>query len=381
MAEKNMIGLYGPWAAGLLGKGPASLSFLNEKFKSPAAWKKQAKAKALDLLAIPRMAWKPGVRVEKRFEYDGLAMERLSWQLPYGPRTSALFMKPLGAKGRLPAILALHDHGGNKYFGVEKISRASEWPHPMMREHQDRYYSGRAWANEMAKQGYAVLVPDAFLFASRRVRYADVSKVLAAGRREPDPASMDSIREYNNWASGHETIMAKSLFCAGTTWPGLFLYDDQRALDILCSRPGVDARRVGCGGLSGGGLRTVFLAGLDSRIKCAAPVGFMSTWRDFILNKCHTHTWMLYVPHLPRFLDFPEILGLRAPLPTLVLNDSQDQLFTLKEMGRADRILKGVFRKAGAPGNYRCSFHPGPHKFDKKMQEEAFAWFDRHLKT
>jgi dienelactone hydrolase len=319
--------------------------------------------------------------VEKRFEYDGLSMEKLSWQLPYGPRTGALFMKPAGAKGRLPAILALHDHGGNKYFGVEKISRASGRLHPMMREHQEHYYSGRAWANEIAKQGYAVLVPDAFLFASRRVRYAGVSRVLTGGRREPDGRSIKTIREYNVWASGHENVMAKSLFCAGTTWPGLFLYDDQRALDYLCSRLDVDNGRVGCGGLSGGGLRTVFLAGLDKRIKCAVCVGLMTTWRDCLLNRCHTHTWMLYVPHLPRFLDFPEILGLRVPLPTLVLNDSQDQLFTLKEMKASDRILKAVYRKAGAPRQYCCSFHPGPHKFDAAMQEEAFVFFDRHLKA
>ena len=34
--------------------------------------------------------------------------------------------------------------------------------------------------------------------------------------------------------------MAKSLFCAGTTWPGVFTAEDQRALDYLCSRDDVD---------------------------------------------------------------------------------------------------------------------------------------------
>ena len=35
------------------------------------------------------------------------------------------------------------------------------------------------------------------------------------------------------------------------------------------SRDDVDANRIGCGGLSGGGIRTVFMGGLDPRIKCA----------------------------------------------------------------------------------------------------------------
>ena len=117
--------------------------------------------------------------------------------------------------------------------------------------------------------------------------------------------------------------MAKSLFCAGTTWPGVFTAEDQRALDYLCSRDDVDPARVGCGGLSGGGLRTVYLAGLDDRIRCACCVGMMTTWRDYLLNKCHTHTWMIYIPGIPLDLDYPEILGLRVPLATLVQNDER----------------------------------------------------------
>ena len=139
--------------------------------------------------------------------------------------------------------------------------------------------------------------------------------------------------------------MAKSLFCAGTTWPGVFTAEDQRALDYLCSRDDVDPARVGCAGLSGGGLRTVYLAGLDDRIRCACCVGMMTTWRDYLLNKCYTHTWMIYIPGMPLDLDYPEILGLRVPLPTLVQNDTEDQLFTIGEMRRADRILARGLRQ------------------------------------
>lgn len=96
--------------------------------------------------------------------------------------------------------------------------------------------------------------------------------------------------------------------------------------------------------------------------------------------KSFTHTWMTYVPILPKELDFPEILSLRAPLPTLVLNDTDDDLYTLPEMKRSDEILREVYKKANAENNYKCSFYPGPHKFDKKMQTEAFNWFDQWLK-
>ena len=79
-------------------------------------------------------------------------------------------------------------------------------------------------------------------------------------------------------------------------------------------------------------------------------------------------------------MDFPEILGLRVPLPTMVMNDTEDELFTLDEMKGADKILRMYF-KAGAPDRYKCSYYPGPHKFDKKMQTDAFEWFQKWLKA
>jgi hypothetical protein len=253
--------------------------------------------------------------------------------------------------------------------------------HPMMKEHRDEYYGGVSWANELAKRGYAVLVHDTFAFASRRIRVADVPDVLKKDLKESEPESEEEIKAYNRFASDHEHIMAKSLFCAGTTWPGVFIAEDRRALDYLCSRPDVDSSRVGCAGLSGGGLRTVYLGGTDDRIACACCVGMMSTWRDYLLNKVHTHTWMIYIPGLARDLDYPEVLGLRVPRATLVQFDEEDDLFTLPEMKRADKMLAQIFAKADAADRYRGSFYPGPHKFDLTMQTEAFDWFDRWLKA
>ena len=54
------------------------------------------------------------------------------------------------------------------------------------------------------------------------------------------------------------------------------------------------------------------------------------------------------------------MLGLRVPLPTLVLNDIEDQLFTLAEMQRADRILAEVYAKAGAGDRTDARSIPGP---------------------
>jgi len=377
----SVIGLYGPWAASLNENKLPSLSFRKKEFTNVDEWRKTARKRTMERMSIPNIGGMPKVNVNKQYTYDGLHIEELSWQLPYGRATEAILLKPENAKGKLPAVLTFHDHGGNKYFGTRKITKTSDQQHPTMIQHQKEYYEGAAWANEIAKRGYVVLVPDAFTFASRRVMMQDVPEFLRDGLNDNDPENPENINKYNQWAGQHEHVMAKSLFCAGTTWPAVFFAEDQKALDILCAREDVDTTRVGCGGLSGGGLRTVFMAGLDERIKCAVPVGFMSTWKDFLLNKSFTHTWMLYVPLLPNELDFPEILGLRAPLPSLVLNDEQDDLYTLQRMNDAEKILKEVYTKANAENNFKCNYYPGPHKFDKKMQADAFDWFDKWLKT
>ena len=379
-SKLSIIGKYGEWATQLKGKQLPKFSFRNNKYTDLNVWQKVAKNQVIERMAIPDITGLPNVKVVETLTYDGLYIEKLTWQLPYGRPTEAILLKPLNAKGKLPAVLGFHDHAGDKYFGTKKITKTSDNQHPFMKQAQQNYYGGAAWANELAKRGYVVLVSDAFAFGSRRVMMEDIPEYNREGLTDKDPENPENIKAYNAWANHHEQTMSRSLFSAGTTWTGMFYAEDKKALDILCAREDVDNQRVGCCGLSGGGLRTVFMGGLDARIKCAVPVGFMTTWNDFALNKSFTHTWMTYVPLLPNELDFPEILGLRTPLPTLVLNDTNDNLFTLSEMEKASDILKEIYKKAGAEDKYKCTFHPGPHKFDRKMQAEAFDWFDKWLK-
>jgi dienelactone hydrolase len=283
--EKSLIGEYGTYFADLA-KKPAALSFLNADWKNVADWKIKATAKANELLAAPETGKTPIVKVEKKYIYDGLDIEELSWQLPYGKPTKAVFLKPAGSTKPLPGILALHDHAGKKYFGYSKLVKTSDKQHPLIVKHQAAVYSGNAWVNDIAKRGYAVLVHDVFAFGSRRVFYGDVEgldeSLKTEGKTDAKPDDEAHILAYNEWSKEHEHVMSKSLFCAGTTWPGVCLAEDQAALSVLSARKDVDAERIGCAGLSGGGVRTVYLAGLDERIKCAVCIGFMTTSRIWL---------------------------------------------------------------------------------------------------
>jgi dienelactone hydrolase len=380
--KPNQVGAYGPWLAEkVLGDAPGRLSLRTGKWNDVNEWRQVARRRVLECIAPVDLGGVPAVTVTSRTTYDGLDIEFLTWQLPNGPRTEAVLLKPTGAQGRLPGILALHDHGGNKYLGWRKIVRTEENLPALIKDHQQHYYGGAAWANEIAKRGYVVLVHDTFVFGSRRVQVKDVLPRIQADGVDPKGIEDEQgIKRYNAFAGAHEHQIAKSLTSAGTTWPGMYVVEDQRALDVLASRSDVDASRLGTAGLSGGGLRAVMLGGLDDRIKVAVPVGFMTTWRDLLLDKAFTHTWMTYVPLLPKDLEFGEILALRAPAATMVLNSRQDALFTLSEMERADRIMAETFQRAKASDKYRTIFYDGGHKFDRAMQADAFDWFDRFLR-
>lgn len=376
---KTMIGTYGPWAESLLPDRPGPLSLQHCPPEEFALRRTAAKARVLVCMAPPVPPEVGAAEVVRRWEHDGLAIEAVTWRLPHGPATEALVLKPAGATGRLPGVLALHDHGRFKFYGKEKITETGPESPPLVVQHRAECYEGLAWANELARRGHVVMVHDAMAFGSRRVRLADVPPEIHGPLRDDADASAAGIAAYNDWAAEHEHVMAKSLFSAGTTWPGMFWTEDRAALDQLCARADVDPARIGVGGLSGGGLRTVFLAGLDERVKCAVCVGMMTTWRDFLRSKSWTHTWMCYVPLLPRDLDYPEILGVRAPLPTLVQNTRADPLFTVGEMERAVAQLEAVYSASGAPEHFRASWYPGHHQFNRAMQAEAFAWFARWL--
>jgi len=400
----NMLGSYGPWAKDAIPAGDLPLSFLHPKWSNQEDWKKTARNKVLQLIAQPDTGTKHDVQIIRKYQFDGLEIEELSWNLPYGPTTEAVFLKPANSRKPLPGILGLHDHGGIKYFGKQKIIQTHSKTHPFIQSHQQEYYGGVAWTNELTKRGYGVLVHDVFPFESRKILPSELPAHLVQRMMSlpesikeltPDDIkakevikdydvspeeSTDKIKLYNAFAAQHEDIIAKSLFSAGFTWPGAFVAEDMYALDYLCSRQDIDENHIGCCGLSGGGLRTNYLAGLDDRIKCSVTAGFMTTWRDFVFQKCFTHTWMIYIPLLPNLMDYPEILGMRVPLPSLVLATREDPLFTLEEVENAGRRLEAIYRKANAQDAFEMSFYDGPHKFDIPMQKEAFEWFDRWLK-
>ncbi|MCS7239512.1 MAG: prolyl oligopeptidase family serine peptidase, partial [Thermoguttaceae bacterium] len=193
--------------------------------------------------------------------------------------------------------------------------------------------------------------------------------------------TLEDVRRLNQICRSKEPTVVKALTLAGLTWPGIVFWDDIRTVDYLVTRPEVDPKRIGCVGISMGGYRAAFLAGLDERIAAACVVGFMSTVRPMIKAHIDTHSFVHFVPTLHRYLDLPDVVGMMAPKPLLVQQCAQDRLFPPEGMKESVEKIAAIYEKAGARGQFVGRFYDIPHIFSKTMQEEAFDWFDHHLKA
>ncbi len=187
----------------------------------------------------------------------GLEGECLSWWVGYGPRTRAWLLKPAGTQAALPAVLALHDHGGYKFYGKEKIAEGPEPSNRAERAWFESAYGGRAWANALAQRGFLVLVHDTFLWGAGNFPLETMEKSLNLGfpgevALSPGPRrDMDEIAYYNFYAGHHEHMVAKYCNLLGTSLAGVVADEDRIALNYLLARPDVLPERVGCLGLSG----------------------------------------------------------------------------------------------------------------------------------
>ena len=320
------------------------------------------------------------VQVEARWEKDGLSGEEISWSVGYGPRTQAWFFRPAGAQAPLPGVLALHDHGGLKYYGKEKIAEGPQAPAEILQNWFQEIYGGRAWVNALVRRGFAVLVHDTFLWGSRKFPVETIEAALGQNRpTSMQPGSPEEINYYNSLTKTHEHLVSKYCNLLGSSLSGVVCHEDRIALNYLRSRAEVQPENLACMGLSGGGNRAALLRAAAEGLKAAVIVGMMCTYPGLLDHNVASHTWMLYPFGWSRFGDWPDLAACRAPLPLLVQYDTDDNLLTLEGMQAAHQKLAAHYQGAGQPQAYTGQFYPGPHKFDIDMQEAAFDWLEHWL--
>lgn len=376
----NDVGQYYPEFQQYADTRSMSLSYFSRDWPELEQWRVLARAKMQELLAFSPEPVALDPEILEKKQMVGYTRYRVRYSVTPQRKTEAFLLIPDGLTGQAPAVVALHDHGGFYYYGKEKITETENQP-KILKDFITEAYGGRTYADELARKGFVVLCPDAFYFGSQRLDVSQVSDYFT--HDFPDMRSGDpdkAIAAFNQFSSGQEQIMAKYMFAAGTTWTGILTHSDRRAVDYLLTRPEIDPGRIGCMGLSIGGLRSAYLFGLDPRIRAGVVAGWMPSYPRQMENYFRHHTWMVYVPRLLDYLDIPDIASLNAPRPLMVMNCRKDGLYPMKSMEAAAGKLESVYVKMNASDHYQTRWYDVPHSLTVEMQEDAILWMEKWLK-
>jgi dienelactone hydrolase len=370
------IGSLYPFVESQTVKGEPRLSFLRPEFTDVRAWKKGARGKLLELLHYAPPPCDPRPETVERVDRGDYVEERVRFNTTPDIRVPAFVLVPKKGRRPAPAIVAVHDHGGFYLWGKEKLVERDD-EHPVLTDFKRQYYGGRSIASDLARAGYVVAIIDMFYWGERRMLLADDP---ADWRERPRSLTPERIEAFNRRAGENEQLVGRTIYSAGFTWSGVMFWDDVRTVDYLLTRPEVDPQRIGCAGLSLGGVRSAHLAALDDRIKVAVVVGWMTSFPPQLRRHVrNTIGFTKLVPGLYRHLDYPDVASLAMPTPLLVINGSRDALFEPSAVRASFEKLDACYRKAGVPDRLRTRLYDTPHEFNAEMQAEAWAWLGRHL--
>jgi dienelactone hydrolase len=351
-----------------------SLAFLNRRPRDLEAWKAEARAKVFEQLAYQPEPCDPKPQILERVDRGDYIRERVMFHTAPEVEVPAFVLIPKHATFPAPAVVALHDHGGFYYYGKEKIVE-TENEHPILSDYRRDYYGGQSFPVQLARRGYVVIAIDMFYFGERRlVLDEDIEKGTNDRRKVEPAATIEKINERNGEAEG---MVLRDILAAGFTWAGVLVWDDIRTVDYLVTRPEVDPKRLACTGLSIGGYRTNFLAGLDGRIKAACVAGWMTSLRHLFPRYERYTMPSSAVPGLLDYLDYPDVGSLTLPNPLMVVHGWRDELFPPEGVRAAFENLTRCYEAIGRPEHFQTVTFDGPHQFPAQAQQRMIEWFDR----
>ena len=291
----------------------------------------------------------PEVTITKREAKDGYTLERFTFDNGVGDTVYGYILIPAGHKGRRPAILYNHYHGGKYKQGKEEVLTKAFTKLDF------------ATGEELARKGYVVQAIDAYAFGERRFQGP-------AGKKEE--------------GSKTEASLFKTFLWEGRTLWGMMVRDDILALNYLVSRPEVDSNRIAAMGMSMGSTRTWWLTALDERIKVAVSVACLTRYQNIIAQgKVHAHGIYYYVPNmLKEHIDTESVIGLIAPRPHLTLTGDKDGGSPADGVKIINAFQKHLYKCYDKKQNFHGILYPGVgHTYTPEMWEVTLRWLKKHL--
>lgn len=168
---------------------------------------------------------------------------------------------------------------------------------------------------------------------------------------------------------------------AGYTPAGVECWNAIRALDYLCTRPEVDAERIGATGISGGGSATMWIAAADDRVKACAPTSGMSDLTFYVAEDgVNGHCDCMFLYNRARW-NWTQIPALIAPRPMIFVNSDADPIFPMSANGRIINRLEWLYARWGLGDRVSAIVSVGGHAYRRDLRREIFEFFNRYLKN
>jgi hypothetical protein len=165
----------------------------------------------------------------------------------------------------------------------------------------------------------------------------------------------------------------------GRTLMGERLWDVIRCADYVAQLPEVDAKRLGCAGLSLGGEMAMWLGAMDPRMLATVSSGFLTTVAN-MSHKEHCQCWDF--PGLTDNFDFSDIYSLTAPRALLCQIGKRENQgpggFPRKPAEAAMAEIKKAYKVFNAENDARLDVHEGGHEF---IVKGAVDFLKEHLRS
>jgi hypothetical protein len=310
------------------------------------AWQKRLRAKVTELVGgFPnqRVPLRP-VTLETR-EFPAYRRETIVFESRPGMSVLAYVLIPQKpARTPLPSMICVPGHGR----GVDDIVGIDE----KGQDRTDKAGYQHDFAIQVAEAGLAAVAIEPLAFGCRR---------------HPVAARESLSRNSCNPSAGAALLLGETMIA----WR---VYDVMRTIDYIETRTNLDAGRVGCMGISGGGTCTTFAGALEPRIRVALISGYLNTFRDSIgsISHCIDN----YVPGILRWAEMYDVAGLIAPRPLFVESGVKDRIFPIQASIDSFQRVKQIYATFDAEDQAEQEVFEDAHSFWGK---KGIPFLVRHL--
>jgi dienelactone hydrolase len=263
-------------------------------------------------------------------ERNGYTVTKLRYQIVPGFYATGLLYKPAKIDGKIPAILNV--------IGHEPMGEAAE-------------YEQKRCIN-FAKRGIIAL----------DLSWVGFGELALPGDDHDDAAALDLV---------------------GSNALGFFYLSMRRGLDYLASLPQADTARLGVTGLSGGGWQTIVLSATDPRVAVMVEVAGFGSFPFNITHPVDTDEVEENATDLTQGEDYPFLVAMRAPRPTLLIHNAEDDCCFRASLVKPDNYDKPkaffkLYDKSDNLGFYESS-DPGTHNYQLVNRLHAYSFFAEHF--